>query len=205
MKADLAMIAAQLSTIYLQSNLFNWIRSVPSKAIRSRMYSRREVLVHWKTIPSRKNPFANLVIRLLRIQLRRLHCRAHSCLPLQLPHRLEPTHSDACALLLQALDLGKAALGKIRQNLGWALAYNLVGIPLAAGALLPAFDISLSPTTAGGMMAFSSIAVVSNSLLLRRFGGGKAFGSSDCSQPGSSSSSGSSKNRGSLSPAKSIT
>ena len=49
----------------------------------------------------------------------------------------------------QALDLGRATLAKIRQNLGWALVYNLVGIPLAAGALLPAFDLSLSPAAAG--------------------------------------------------------
>lgn len=77
---------------------------------------------------------------------------------------------------MQALDLGSATVGKIRQNLGWALAYNLVGIPLAAGALLPAFDLSLSPAAAGGMMAFSSIAVVSNSLLLRRLGGDQPSG-----------------------------
>ena len=67
----------------------------------------------------------------------------------------------------QALDLGRRTLGNIRQNLAWALAYNLVGIPLAAGALLPGFGIALSPSVAGGMMAFSSIAVVANSLRLR--------------------------------------
>lgn len=55
-----------------------------------------------------------------------------------------PVSGDA-----QALDLGRATLAKIRQNLGWALVYNLVGIPLAAGALLPAFDVSLSPAAAG--------------------------------------------------------
>ncbi len=70
-------------------------------------------------------------------------------------------------LCAQALDLGKSTLGKIRQNLAWALVYNLVGIPLAAGALLPAFDLSLGPAAAAGMMAFSSVAVVTNSLLLR--------------------------------------
>lgn len=68
---------------------------------------------------------------------------------------------------VQAVELGRATLSKIKQNLGWALVYNLVGIPLAAGALLPAFDIALTPSMAGGMMAFSSLAVVSNSLLLR--------------------------------------
>lgn len=68
----------------------------------------------------------------------------------------------------EALALGRATLGKIRQNLAWALAYNCVGIPLAAGALLPAYGVALDPSTAAGLMAFSSVAVVSNSLLLRR-------------------------------------
>ena len=45
--------------------------------------------------------------------------------------------------------------------------YNVVGIPLAAGALLPGFGIALNPSVAGGMMAMSSVAVVANSLLLR--------------------------------------
>lgn len=70
-------------------------------------------------------------------------------------------------ITVQAIELGRATFGKIKQNLGWALAYNLVGIPLAAGALLPTFGIALNPSAAGAMMAFSSIAVVSNSLLLR--------------------------------------
>ena len=48
-----------------------------------------------------------------------------------------------------------------------AVAYNFVGVPLAAGALLPSHGLVLSPSVAGGLMAFSSIAVVSNSLLLR--------------------------------------
>lgn len=68
---------------------------------------------------------------------------------------------------MQAIELGRATLAKIKQNLAWALAYNLVGIPLAAGALLPGFGVALNPSAAGAMMAFSSIAVVSNSLLLR--------------------------------------
>ena len=63
--------------------------------------------------------------------------------------------------------LGRATLGKIRQNLAWALVYNIIGIPLAAGALLPSMGIALNASAAGGMMAFSSLAVVSNSLLLR--------------------------------------
>jgi Cu2+-exporting ATPase len=47
------------------------------------------------------------------------------------------------------------------------VAYNFVGVPVAAGALLPAYGVALSPSLAGGMMALSSIAVVSNSLSLR--------------------------------------
>ena len=59
----------------------------------------------------------------------------------------------------------------LNQNLGWALAYNLVGIPVAAGVLLPEYGISLNPAAAGAMMALSSVAVVTNSLLLKVPGG----------------------------------
>lgn len=74
---------------------------------------------------------------------------------------------DRLASVLAALSLGRATVAKIRQNLGWAFAYNLVGIPLAAGVLLPAYGVSLSPAVAGGLMAFSSVTVVVNSLLLK--------------------------------------
>jgi P-type Cu+ transporter len=74
---------------------------------------------------------------------------------------------DRLGQVVEALDLGKATLDKIRQNLVLAVAYNVVGIPVAAGALLPAFGIALSPTVAAGMMACSSIVVVTNSLFLR--------------------------------------
>lgn len=67
----------------------------------------------------------------------------------------------------EALNLGRATVAKIQQNLVWAFAYNLIGIPLAAGVLLPAYHISLSPAVAGGLMAFSSVTVVVNSLLLK--------------------------------------
>jgi P-type Cu+ transporter len=74
---------------------------------------------------------------------------------------------DALGQVADSIELGKNALGKIRQNLGWALAYNAVGIPLAAGVLLPEYGFTLNPSAAGAMMAVSSVAVVSNSLLLK--------------------------------------
>ena len=72
----------------------------------------------------------------------------------------------ACQVV-EALQLARAAITKIRANLAWALVYNVVALPLAAGALLPACGVALTPSTAGGMMAFSSLAVVANSLALQ--------------------------------------
>lgn len=69
--------------------------------------------------------------------------------------------------VVEAIHLSRATFNKIRQNLFWAFGYNLLGIPVAAGVLLPAFGIILSPATAGAFMAFSSVSVVTNSLLLR--------------------------------------
>jgi Cu+-exporting ATPase len=57
----------------------------------------------------------------------------------------------------------------MRQNLWWAAGYNVLGIPLAAGALYPAFHILLSPWVAAAAMAFSSVSVLANSLRLRRW------------------------------------
>ena len=74
---------------------------------------------------------------------------------------------DDLADVVAALNLSCSTFNKIRQNLAWAFGYNLVCIPLAAGVLLPKFGIALSPGFAGGFMAFSSIGVVFNSLLLR--------------------------------------
>ena len=71
-----------------------------------------------------------------------------------------------------ALELGKRTMSKIRQNLFWAFGYNIVLIPIAAGALIPIFTISIYeflPMLAALAMAFSSVTVVSNSLLLARF------------------------------------
>ncbi len=71
-----------------------------------------------------------------------------------------------------ALELGKRTMSKIRQNLGWAFGYNIILIPIAAGALIPLFTVSIYnflPMLSGLAMAFSSVTVVSNSLLLGRF------------------------------------
>jgi P-type Cu2+ transporter len=73
---------------------------------------------------------------------------------------------DRLSDVVEAIHLSRATFNKIRQNLFWAFAYNLIGIPLAAGLLLPSYGILLSPAAAGAMMAFSSVSVVTNSLLL---------------------------------------
>jgi Cu+-exporting ATPase len=69
----------------------------------------------------------------------------------------------------KAIKLSKATIGKIKQNMFWALFYNVIGIPIAAGILYLPFGILLSPIIAGGAMALSSVSVVTNSLLLKRF------------------------------------
>lgn len=74
---------------------------------------------------------------------------------------------DAIGDVVESIRLSRATFNKIRQNLFWAFAYNIIGIPVAAGVLLPTFGILLNPAAAGALMAFSSVSVVSNSLLLR--------------------------------------
>ena len=66
-----------------------------------------------------------------------------------------------------AIGLSRSTLRVMRQNLGWAMIYNLLGIPLAAGLLYPAFHILLSPWVAAAAMALSSVCVLGNSLRLR--------------------------------------
>ena len=70
--------------------------------------------------------------------------------------------------IVRAIDLGRKIMGKIRQNLFWAFAYNVALIPVAAGALYPLFGLLLSPILAAAAMALSSITVVTNSLSLQR-------------------------------------
>ena len=76
---------------------------------------------------------------------------------------------DSLTDVVAAITLSRATFSKIRQNLFWAFAYNTLGIPIAAGLLLPSFGFVLNPAAAGALMAFSSVSVVTNSLLLRRF------------------------------------
>ncbi|PJN95428.1 hypothetical protein CNY89_08545 [Amaricoccus sp. HAR-UPW-R2A-40] len=66
-----------------------------------------------------------------------------------------------------ALRLSRRTMGNIRQNLVWAFGYNVALIPVAAGALWPAWGMMLSPALAAGAMALSSVFVLTNALRLR--------------------------------------
>lgn len=74
--------------------------------------------------------------------------------------------SDLFAVV-DALAISRRTMTVMKQNLFWAFIYNVIGIPVAAGALYPAFGLLLNPVLASAAMAFSSVSVVSNSLRLR--------------------------------------
>ncbi|CAN5704163.1 heavy metal translocating P-type ATPase [soil metagenome] len=69
--------------------------------------------------------------------------------------------------IVRAVQLGRATLSNIRQNLGLAFGYNVLAIPVAAGVLYPAFGLLLSPMLAAAAMSLSSVSVISNALRLR--------------------------------------
>ncbi|HLC84007.1 MAG TPA: copper-translocating P-type ATPase, partial [Bacteroidia bacterium] len=69
--------------------------------------------------------------------------------------------------VVRAIKLSKQTMSKIKQNMFWALVYNILGIPIAAGIFYPFTGWLLSPIIAGGAMALSSVSVVTNSLLLK--------------------------------------
>jgi len=71
--------------------------------------------------------------------------------------------------VVTAIHLARRTMRTIRLNLFWAFIYNVVGIPIAAGALFPFTGVLLSPVLASAAMAWSSLSVVLNSLTLRRF------------------------------------
>jgi Cu+-exporting ATPase len=68
-----------------------------------------------------------------------------------------------------ALEVARATMNKVKQNLFWAFIYNSLGIPIAAGLLYPFVSVIISPEIAGLMMAFSSVTVTLNTLLLKGF------------------------------------
>lgn len=87
---------------------------------------------------------------------------------------------DSLQDVVTAIELSRAVVRNIHMNLFWAFFYNVLGIPVAAGALFPAFGLRLSPMIGSAAMSFSSVCVVTNALRLRFFKpalGGQADGS----------------------------
>jgi Cu+-exporting ATPase len=81
---------------------------------------------------------------------------------------------DDLRLVPETIQLSRATVRNIRQNLFWAFFYNIIGIPIAAGVLFPVLHVLLNPAIAAAAMAFSSISVVMNALRLRRYRPGLA-------------------------------
>jgi Cu+-exporting ATPase len=71
--------------------------------------------------------------------------------------------------VMVALDLSRRTYWRIKANFVWAMGYNVVMIPIAAGVLYPSLHLQLPPWVAGGCMVFSSVSVVLSSLWLRRY------------------------------------
>jgi P-type Cu+ transporter len=71
--------------------------------------------------------------------------------------------------VVTAIDLSRKTLGRIRLNYFWALGYNILGLPVAAGVLFPFSGVRLPPWLAGACMAASSVSVVCSSLLLQMY------------------------------------
>jgi Cu+-exporting ATPase len=70
--------------------------------------------------------------------------------------------------IVQAIELSRATMRNVRQNLAFAFLYNSLGVPIAAGILYPFFGLLLSPVIASAAMALSSVSVVGNALRLKR-------------------------------------
>jgi P-type Cu+ transporter len=70
--------------------------------------------------------------------------------------------------ILKAIRLSRQVMRNIRPNLFFAFIYNVLGVPIAAGALYPFFGILLSPIIASAAMSFSSVSVIANALRLRK-------------------------------------
>ena len=77
--------------------------------------------------------------------------------------------NESLSGVCKAIELSKATIRNIRQNLFWAFFYNILGIPVAAGVLYPAFGLQLSPMLGAAAMSLSSVFVVTNALRLRLF------------------------------------
>jgi len=71
--------------------------------------------------------------------------------------------------VVTAITLSRSTMRNIRENLVFAFAFNIIGIPIAAGLLYPFFDITLSPMIAAGAMALSSLSVITNANRLRTY------------------------------------